>query len=204
MLPIVQNREYRNLAILQPSQQKRIDSDCYVEGYATTFDRPYELYEFDGVKYFEAIDRNALVGADMSDVILQYDHEGKVLARQSNKTLLLEADNNGLFICADLSKSSASKDLYEEINAGLVTRMSWAFTVADEEYNKDTRTRTIKRIKKVYDVSAVSIPANQDTEISARSYLDGVIEREKQELLKRADQQRKIKILIDLEDLTHE
>jgi len=174
-----------------------------VEGYATTFDRPYELYEFDGVKYFEAIDRNALVGADMSDVILQYDHEGKVLARQSNKTLL-EADNNGLFICADLSKSSASKDLYEEINAGLVTRMSWAFTVADEEYNKDTRTRTIKRIKKVYDVSAVSIPANQDTEISARSYLDGVIEREKQELLKRADQQRKIKILIDLEDLTHE
>jgi HK97 family phage prohead protease len=202
MLPLTKNREYRNLAILQPSLQKRIDTDYYVEGYATTFNKPYELYEFDGVKYFEAIDRNALEGADISDVIMQYDHEGKVLARQSNKTLIIEADNNGLFICADLSKSAASKDLYEEIKAGLVTRMSWAFTVADEEYNRETRTRTIKKIKKVYDVSAVSIPANSDTEISARSYLNGVIKMERQELLER--QKQKIKILIDLEDLLYE
>lgn len=60
--------------------------------------------------------------------------------------------------------------------------MSWAFTVADEEYDRKTKTRTITRIKKIYDVSAVSIPANDGTEISARSFLDGVIEREKQEL----------------------
>lgn len=145
------------------------------------------------------IDRNALVGADMSDVILQYDHEGKVLARKSNNTLIVEADNHGLFVCADLGKSSASKELYEEISSGLVTRMSWAFTVAEEEYNRETRTRIIKKVKKVYDVSAVSIPANQDTEISARSFFNGVIEAEKQELRERKKQALKLKLLL-LED----
>jgi uncharacterized protein len=197
ILPIVKNREYRNLAILQPSQQKRIDTDYYVEGYATTFDKPYELYEYDGVKYYEMIDRHALVGADMSDIILQYDHEGKVLARKSNNTLIVETDNNGLFVCADLSKSSASKELYEEIHSGLITRMSWAFTVAEEEYNRETRTRVIKKVKKVYDVSAVSIPANDDTEISARSFFNGVIEGEKQELLERKKQLLKLKLLLE-------
>lgn len=155
------------------------------------------LYEWDGVKYYEVIDRHALDEADMSDVIMQYDHNGKVLARQSNKTLIIEPDDKGLFVCADLSKSQASKELYEEINNGLVTRMSWAFTVAEESYNKDTRTRTILKVKKVYDVSAVSIPANQDTEISARSYLDGVIEMERQELLERRKKLLKLKLRLE-------
>lgn len=193
-MPKVNNREYRNLSILQPIQNdKRIDTDYYVEGYATTFNKPYELYEYDGVKYYEVIDRHALDNADMSDVIMQYDHEGRVLARQSNKTLIVEPNDNGLFICADLSKSSASKEMYEEINNGLVTRMSWAFTVEEDSYNSEIRTRTILKVKKVYDVSAVSIPANQDTEISARSYLNGVIEAEKQELLERRKKILKLK-----------
>ena len=135
--------------MLQPTQEKRIDTDCYVEGYATTFDKPYLLYEYDGIKYYEMIDRHALDGADMSDIIMQYDHQGKVMARQSNKTLIVETDNNGLFCCADLSKSSASKELYEEIKNGLVTRMSWAFTVAEDSYNNEKRTKTILKIKKV-------------------------------------------------------
>ena len=192
-------REYR--AILQPLQlpetEKRIDSDYYVEGYATTFNKPYLLYEWDGVKYYEVIDRHALDEADLSDVIMQYDHQGKVLARLSNGTLGLEANDKGLFIYADLSKSQAAKELYEEIRNGLVTKMSWAFTVAEDEYNRETRTRTIKKIKKVYDVSAVSVPANGDTDISARSWLDGVIDAEKREALER--RKKIIKLLIDME-----
>jgi len=155
------------------------------------------LYEWDGVQYFEQIDRHALDEADLSDVIMQYDHQGKVLARLSNGTLGLEANDNGLFIYADLSKSQAAKELYEEIRNGLVTKMSWAFTVAEDEYNRETRTRTIKKIKKVYDVSAVSIPANGDTDISARSWLDGVIDAEKREALER--RKKIIKLLIDME-----
>ncbi|WP_339792347.1 HK97 family phage prohead protease [Tissierella sp.] len=198
-MPIKNSREYRNLVILQPIQeQKRIDTDYYVEGYATTFNKPYLLYECDGIKYYEVIDRHALDEADMSDVIMQYDHEGKVLARKSNNTLILETNDNGLFICADLSKSSASKEMYEEINNGLVTRMSWAFTVAEDSYNNETRTRTILKVKKVYDVSTVSIPANQDTEISARSFFNGVIEREKQELLERRQRILKLKLKLEV------
>lgn len=187
-MPKVKNREYRSMIqplVIPAAAEKRIDSEFYVEGYATTFDRPYLLYEYDGVKYYERIDRNALAGADMSDVIMQYNHEGKVLARLSNGTLGLEIDANGLLTFADLSKSRAAKDLYEEIDAKLVTKMSWAFTVAEDAYDRDTHTRTILKIKKVYDVSAVSIPANGDTDISARSYFDGVIEREQAERLER-------------------
>lgn len=176
-----------------PQETKRLDTGYYVEGYATTFN-PYELYEYDGIKYYEKIDRNAFDGADFSDVIMQYDHQGRVLARQSNQTLIVEPNDEGLFICADLSKSDASRSLYEDIQNELVTRMSWAFTVAEDAYDKETRTRTILRVKKVYDVSAVSIPANEDTLISARSFFDGVIEEEKQELLERKKQQLKLKI----------
>ena len=171
--------------MIPTAQEKMIDSEYYVEGLATTFDSPYLLYEWDGVKYYEIIARSALEGADMSDVIMQYNHAGKVLARQSNGTLGIEPLDQGLFIFADLSKSRAAKDMYEEIANGLITKMSWAFTVLEDSYNKETRTRTILKIKKVYDISAVSYPANSGTEISARSWIDGVIEAEKQELLER-------------------
>jgi HK97 family phage prohead protease len=202
-MPIkIPDREYRAISIplkIPDNREKRIDSEYYVEGYATTFGNPYLMYEdWDGVKYYEQIDAKALDGADMSDVIMQYDHSGKVFARQSNGTLGLEIDQNGLFIFADLSKSRAAQELYEEIRNGLITKMSWAFTVAEDAYNKDTHTRTILKIKKVYDVSAVSIPANNDTQISARSYFDGVIEKEKQELLKR--QKLLLKIKLELGD----
>jgi HK97 family phage prohead protease len=161
-------KEYRDVRMGFSGGEKRLESDFYAEGYAATFDKPYVLYEFDGVTYYEVIDRGALAGADISDVIMQYDHQGNVLARVSNGTLGIEADESGLFIFADLSKSRASRELYEEITAGLVTKMSWCFTVAEESYDSDTRTRKIHRINKMYDVSAVSIPVNGDTEIVAR------------------------------------
>ena len=173
------------MSLLLPNQstEKRLPSEFYVEGYATTFNDPYVLYEYDGVKYMEQIDRHALDEADMSDVIMQYDHTGRVLARNSNGSLLLEPNQHGLFIAADLSRSEAARNMYEEINAGLVNRMSWAFQAEKDAYDRATRTRTILKISKLYDVSAVSMPANPATEISARSYFDGVIEAERQERL---------------------
>lgn len=184
-MPVCNDREYRAMSLLLPNQatEKRLPSEFYVEGYATTFNDPYVLYEYDGVKYMEQIDRHALDKADMSDVIMQYDHTGRVLARNSNSSLLLEPNQHGLFIAADLSRSEAARNMYEEINAGLVNRMSWAFQVEKDAYDRATRTRTILKISKLYDVSAVSMPANPATEISARSYFDGVIEAERQERL---------------------
>lgn len=179
-------------------ENKKLNSNYYVEGYATTFNEPYLLYEYDGIKVYEEVDRNALVGADISDVIMQYDHSGKVLARNSNKTLELEINDRGILVYADLSKSAAAKELHEEISNELVTKMSWGFTVAEDSYNHETRTRTILKIKKVYDVSAVSRPANEDTSISARDFAQGRIEAEKQELLER--RKRLLKLKIELED----
>lgn len=197
-MPICKNREYRMMLPLTAAQtEKRFDSDYYVEGFATTFNKPYELYEYDGVKYYEMIDRHAIDGADMTDVIMQFDHSGKVLARNKNNTLGWELLDEGFFIFADLSKSESARSLYEEIENELVTKMSWAFVVSEDEYDRDTRTRIIKKVKKVYDVSAVSIPANSDTDISARSYFDGLIEVEKLEKLEQRKKILKLKLMLE-------
>ena len=201
-MPVTTDREYRAMALplatVMSGRAKRFETDQYVEGYAAKFDTPYVIWEYDGIQYKEVIDRNALEEADLSDVIMQYDHAGKVLARLSNKTLGIEADSIGLFVFADLSKSRAATDMHEEISAGLVNKMSWAFRVLEDSYNKETRTRTILKIKKVYDVSAVSRPANSDTEIAARSWLDGVIEAEGREALARQRQLLILKINLEV------
>lgn len=196
-MPVVKEREYRNLAQTLEAKaadalNKRFDTPFYVEGYATTFDRPYLLYEDGEIKVYEVIERNALEGADVSDVIMQFDHEGRVYARQSNGTLLIEPDAHGIFIAADLSRTAGAKELHSDIAAGMITKMSWAFTIAkggDEIEQQDEKTylRRIRRIKKVYDVSAVSLPANNDTEIAARSFAKGITsQREQEQLTKRA------------------
>ena len=187
-MPVVKEREYRALAapLVAANTNKRIDTDFYVEGYATTFNQPYVLYEFeDGTKYYEVIDRHALDNADMSDVIMQYDHEGRVFARQSNKSLIIEPDDHGLFIAADLGRTELARGLHEDISAGMINKMSWAFVVLEDSYDRETHTRTILKIKKVYDVSAVSIPANDATNIAARNFARGRYEAEQRELLER-------------------
>lgn len=190
------DREYRTLAAPLSVREaaKRIETDFYVEGYATTFDTPYLLYEIEGTKYYERVDAHALDGADMSDVIMQYDHEGRVFARQSNKSLILVTDHKGLLIAADLGRTDLARGLYQDIEAGMITKMSWAFSVAEESYDRTTHTRNILKIKKVYDVSAVSIPANNDTEISARNFASRSYEQEKQELLSRRARILKIRV----------
>jgi len=147
--------------------------------------------------YYEIVDRNAFDGADLSDVIMQYDHEGKVLARTRNNTLGIEATQSGLLIFADLSKSSAAIELYNEVQQRLVDRMSLGFKVLEDSYNKETRTRTILKFKKVYDVSAVSYPANDNTDISVRSFFDGVIEKEKRDALEREKQLKLLKMRLE-------
>lgn len=133
----------------------------------------------------------------MSDVIMQFDHAGKVFARQSNGTLIVEPNDEGLFIAADLSKSSAAKELYEEIESGLITKMSWGFRVGDYDYDKKTRTIKHKSVKKIFDVSAVSRPANESTNINARDLVHGVIDKTLKESQER--KRLELKILLELE-----
>jgi HK97 family phage prohead protease len=127
----------------------------------------------------------ALAQADMSDVIFNYNHGGKVMARTRNQTLQLTIDNKGLYVRARLDGTSEGRKLYEEIRGGYIDRMSFAFTVAEDEYQKETRTRVIRKVKKLYDVSAVDIPAYDTTSISARSFFEAQEEIERKEKEKR-------------------
>lgn len=152
------------------TSNKRLESDYYVEGYATTFS-PYVLFHDGEDEVYEKIEPTAFAGAKMDDVIFQFDHQGRIYARMSNGTLGLEVNEKGLLIWADLSKTENARRLYEEIKAGMITKMSWAFTVAPngETYDSLTRTIHINKVREVFDVSAVSIPANDQTSIGARS-----------------------------------
>lgn len=164
-------RVYRSMALLEAPA----DAPEYrVSGYASTFER-YKLYEAIEGPVYEEIDPHAFDHADLSDVILQYDHAGKVFARTSNGTLTLGIDGHGLKVDADLSLTEASRELWQEISCGLITQMSFCFIVSDCKFDYATNTNHIMRIGKVYDVSAVSIPANPGTDIEARSQYDGAI-----------------------------
>ena len=182
---LTENRQFRTIgSVDMPKKENRFGSEYYVEGYATTF-QPYVLYEDENGPVYELFTKECFIGTDMGDIIFQYNHEGKVYARQSNGTLAIEIDDHGMKIMADLSKSQSARDLYEEIQNGLTTKMSWGFRLGEYEYNKETRTITHKSVKKIYDVSAVSIPANDGTEISARSLVDGEIQKIMEESQKR-------------------
>ena len=188
-MPIRNDREYR---AAQPFEAR--DEEMIVEGYASTFE-PYVLWHEGDTEIREQIDPHAFDEADMSDVIMQYDHEGRVFARTSNGTLELSIDDHGLKVRADLSKTAGARQLYEDIKSGMVTQMSFAFSIQEDAYDKKEHMRTVTKIRKVYDTSAVSIPANPGTEIAARSYFDGVIEAERAERLAAEERERKIQIL---------
>lgn len=197
-----EGRQYRSVVEI-----RAVDEEMVVEGYATTFDEPYTLYEDDEIRVMEQVDAHAFDDTDMADVIMQYDHEGRVFARISNGTLKLTPDEHGLHVRADLGGTEIGRQLYEEIKGGYTSKMSFGFTVAaDEELRKDedgktTYLRTITSIRKLYDVSAVSLPANNATEISARAFCEGVIAKAAEERRAAADRERrvrKIKILMEV------
>lgn len=152
-----------------------------VEGYALTFDQPTVMAEIEGRKYSEVISRGAFDNAEMRDVVLNFDHQGKPLARTKNGTLALTVDDVGLHIRADLSSTAESRALYEEIKAGLIDKMSAAFTVGKENYDRETRTRKIDGFKRLYDVAAVTFPAYESTSIEARGLFDAEASAERAE-----------------------
>lgn len=196
---LANGREYRAMKMeCREGEEERM----IVEGYACTFGQAYDLYDSADYKITEQIDARAFDGCDMSDVIMQYDHEGRVFARNRNNTLALVVDSVGLKITAELGGTDIGRQLYQEIKGGYTDKMSFAFVVAedkretlrDHETGKVTVVRTITKIKKLYDVSAVSIPANGMTSISARRFADGVIGQIKAERLKRAKTALNIKL----------
>ena len=198
-------RQIRALQVFAPTPEaKRIDSSYYVEGYAARYE-PYVLYELEDGPIYERFEPGCFDGCDMSDVIFQLNHQGTVMARQSNGSLIVEPDATGLFTAADLGRTEAARRLYEEISTGMITKMSWGFILGEHYYDSETRTIVHKSVKKIFDVSAVSIPANQNTEINARSWGDGVIDLAARSEAELEERRKKMRLKIKLQEVvTHE
>ena len=176
-MPAKSDREYRDLYSVEAIEPTEESAESKrVSGQFTTYDSPYLLYSFEDemadYEMWEVVDHRAFDECDLSDVIMQYDHVGRVFARLSNGTL----------------------ELYEEIRGGYTTKMSFGFKVADSAMNREVIdregmkplvkvTRTITKISKLYDVSAVSLPANNQTSISARALGEGVISEAREEFM---------------------
>lgn len=191
-MAVKSNREYRDMTmeVRTAETEEASDNRKMVTGYASTFNEPYTLYENDDWRFNEVVDARAFDNTDMSDVIMQYDHEGRVFARMSNNTLTVTPDERGLLIEADLGGTELGRQLFEEIRGGYTNKMSFGFAVDGEEIldtkdvdGKALTVRTITSVRKLYDVSAVSLPANDATSISVRSLTDGEIERIRAERL---------------------
>ena len=190
-------REYRKFEGMEIRSGE--NGRMVVEGYATTFNQPYELWRDKNMTVNEQVAPDAFAETDMTDVIMQYDHEGRVFARLSNGTLQLESDEHGLKVTADLGGTEIGRQLYEEIRGGYTNKMSFGFTVTGEKKERTkgadghvTVLRTITKIGKLYDVSAVSLPANDATEISSRTVGDGLIAEALKEVQAEEERQRKL------------
>ena len=208
------SREYRRINAAEMETRTEEDGRRIVEGYATTFNQPYELMRAKDMIVNEQVDPDAFSETDMSDTIMQYDHQGRVFARVKNGTLRLEPDAHGLKVIADLGGTEIGRQLYEEIRGGYTDKMSFGFTVTGD---KRTRTkdadgntvilRTITKVGRLFDVSAVSLPANDATEISSRSIGDGLIAEVQEEVLAEQERQRRIgeiRKILNQEDVNHD
>ena len=182
--------------------QKRFDTEKYVEGYAANYEKYLLWDEGEWGKTYERFAPGCFANTDMSDVILQFDHSGRVFARVTNGTLAVEADAKGLFMAADLDKTEQARGIYEDIVAKMLTRMSWRFKVGKyyverEEGSKD-KTIVHTEIPKIYDVSVVSIPANDTTEINARDFIHGVMDEIARSEAELDERRRKLRAKINI------
>lgn len=178
--------EYRNA---ESEISSSSDEGLKVKGYAVVFNVPTLLYESDGIKYYEQVDKNALTNADMKNVVFRYNHNDdfQVLARTSNNTLTLNVDGKGLYIEADLAPTTAGKDIYELIKRKDVNKLSYAYVVETAHYEKKSNNeyvRIIDSIKKLVDVSAVDFPAYHQTDLD-------VVKRSFENVVNEVEQKRK-------------
>lgn len=191
-------REYRDFTLAVVNLEDQEEERKIVSGYASVFNTPYTLFEDDELVIQEQVSDKAFENADITDVIFQYNHEGRVFARVSNGTLKVVPDDKGLSIEADLGGTDIGNQLYQEIKGGYTTKMSYGYTVDGADWTESRlddgrilELRTVTSVSKVYDVSAVSIPANNATSISVRNLSDGVIEQVRAERLKALELERR-------------
>lgn len=189
-------REYRALAPFTTPNDDSGD-ELVLRGTPIVFDTPTVICELDGVQYKEVIARGALDECDMSDFILNRNHgqnDSTVYARTRNKSLDYSITDRGLDIAAHLDKEDERhRNLHRDVVKRRVDKMSFSFVVRECSYDRETHTRTITKIKKLYDVSAVDFPAYNETSIvAARDFFSAEHEKEFKTLEQRRLRERLI------------
>lgn len=175
------------------AEMRALDSeDMIIEGYAAVFNQETDLGWCK-----EVIDIRAFEECDMKDCCLNYNHgQSKAIARTRNGSLELIVDSVGLKIRAKLIDTTEGVDIYKSVKAGLLDKMSFAFTVKEEKWDFETDTRTITNIDKLFDVSIVDIPAYEGTSVFARSKEEYEAEKRQYEKIKL--EKEKLKLLLSL------
>lgn len=149
------------------------NNDLIIEGKAIVFNQKTLLFDDGDNQYFEMIDSHALDGVDLSNVYLYYNHSNKAVARTKNKTLELIVKQDGLYFKAKLINTTYGSDLYKMVQSGLVDKCSFAFTIAEQDFDSSSNTFIVRKIDKLFEISLVDFPAYENTNVSvsARSKL---------------------------------
>ena len=202
----IPKREGKELRFADISPIITEENQMIVEGRAVVFNQPTVLFKMDGNEYHEVIEPEALDEADMRDVVFRYNHNDNlfVMARTRGGSLELTKDADGLLMRAKLFDIQQARDLYTLIKAGAIDKMSFAFTIREESFDKETRTWHVRKIDKVFDVAAVDQPAYDATSISARKVLE--LESERMAALERAvdlERQRERRRTLLLKTMTY-
>ena len=202
----IPKREGKELRFADLSPIITEENQMIVEGRAVVFNQPTVLFKMDGNEYHEVIEPEALDEADMRDVVFRYNHNDNlfVMARTRGGSLELTKDADGLLMRAKLFDIQQARDLYTLIKAGAIDKMSFAFTIREESFDKETRTWHVRKIDKVLDVAAVDQPAYDATSISARKVLE--LESERMAALERAvdlERQRERRRTLLLKTMTY-
>lgn len=167
----MKSKKYERLMEVRALDYESFESDAMIiEGRAIVFNQETVLFRADGVEYKELIEPGALDFADLSKCFLKYNHSSHVMgmARVKNGTLKIEIRDDGAYISANLANTTAGRDLYELVKRGDIDRMSFAFTIKEETYDKEEHLWRVKMIDTVYDVAAVDQPAYENTALYAR------------------------------------
>lgn len=175
------------------------DNEDVVEGLAIVYNRTADLGWFT-----EEISPSALNEAKVDDVVLNFNHNNDViLARTTNGSLVLDMRDDGVYMTSKIVQTSQGKDVMKLVREGLISKMSFAFSVAErdgEKWETDAQGkehRTINKIDKLYDVSLVVSPAYPQTSAWARSDTDELAERHKALMERRAEQDRKLEEILN-------
>lgn len=168
-----------------------------VEGYAVVFNQE-TLIGSSEHGFIETIDKRAFEGANIQDVPLKYNHtdDHLILARTRNGSLILTIDDYGLKVRAELIDTQSNRDVFKSIEAGLLDKMSFAFTVKGQSWDRSEKVpkRTITQIDRLFDVSVVDLPAYDGTSIDALARSLEIAEAELR-ALENADNAKRTKVM---------